>query len=125
MNESKARSAEGVFLHTASRSKNSVSPPAADAAEIGERHVMINAMFVRVMITVTIAIVLVMTALIFYRSQSVVETTAAIIVTGDKFEQGSKIVVREYDSLTSADGREVARAELTGENQNVLPILVE
>ncbi len=86
---------------------------------------MINATFVRVMIAVTIAIVLAMTSLIFYRSQTVVEPTAAIIVTGDKYERGSKIVVREFNSLTSADGREVANTTLTGENENVSPILVE
>lgn len=113
-------------MHTASHPNSPVPVrAAAEGAEAGERHVMINALFVRVMITVTIAIVLAMTALIFYRSQSVVEPTAAIIITGDKFEQGSKIVVREYDSLTSADGREVAKTTLTGENQNVTPILVE
>ncbi len=112
-------------MHAASRIKKPVGASAAVAMEDGDRHVMINATFVRIMITVTIAIVLAMTALIFYRSQSVVEPTAAIIISGDKYEQGSKIVVKEYDSMTSADGREVATATLTGENENVMPVLVE
>lgn len=112
-------------MHAASRFNKPVTSSAELATDDGERHVMINATFVRVMITVTIAIVLAMTALIFYRSQSVVEPTAAIIITGDKYEQGSKIIVNEYDSMTSADGREVAKATLTSENENVIPVLVE
>ncbi len=99
--------------------------PPAVVTESGERNVMVNATFVRLMITVTIAIVVAMTALIFYRSQTVVEPTAAIVIVGDKYEQGTQIDVREYDSVTRTDGREVAKTTLTGENQNVTPILVE
>ena len=90
-----------------------------------ERNVMVNSTFVRVMICVTIAIVLAMTALIFYRSQTVVEPSAAIIVNGDKYEAGSSIVVREHEPAGGADGRDVARTTLTSDNQYVTPILVE
>ena len=86
---------------------------------------MVNATFVYVMICVTIAVILGMTALIFYRSQTVVEPTAAIVISGDKYEVGTTISVLERDSVSGIEGREVAKTTLTDENQNVIPILVE
>jgi len=100
-------------------------PLSSGAMSTGERNVMVNATFVHVMICVTIAVVLAMTALIFYRSQTVTEPTAAIVISGDRYEVGATIAIQERDSVMGVDGHDVVKATFTDDNQFVTPILVE
>jgi hypothetical protein len=70
------------------------------------------------MIGVMIVLALGMVCLVFYRSESFVEPTAAAVVVGDESLDGTQIVVM-------ANGRKVVSAILNTQNHYATPLLLE
>lgn len=76
-----------------------------------------SGLFVRTMIGLTVILALGMVSLIFYRSQSIIEPTAAAMVVGDSSLDGTRIVV-------TSNGAAVATASLNPENNFMTPLLL-
>jgi hypothetical protein len=74
--------------------------------------------FVLSMIGLSATLVLGMVSLVFYRSQSIVEPTAAVIVNGDPSLDGAEIRVTDGDKL-------VAKVALNAANQFQTPVLLQ
>jgi hypothetical protein len=78
----------------------------------------ISGAFVRIMIGVMIVLALGMVCLVFYRSESFVEPTAAAVVVGDQSLDGTEIAVM-------ANGRQVVGATLNAQNRYATPLLLQ
>jgi len=78
----------------------------------------ISPLFVHMMIGLTAVLTLGMVSLIFFRSQSIIEPTCAVVVIGDSSLDGATASVRSYN-------REIAATTLSEENQYTSPILLQ
>jgi hypothetical protein len=78
----------------------------------------ISGAFVRTMICLMVLLTLGMVCLVFYRSQSFVEPTAAAIVVGDRSLDGTEVSVM-------LNGREVVGATLTADNKYATPLMLQ
>jgi hypothetical protein len=78
----------------------------------------ISPVFVFSMICLTAILTLGMVSLVFYRSQSIIEPTAAAVLVGDPSLDGAEINVLDGEKL-------IAKVDLNADNQFTTPILLQ
>ena len=96
--------------------QHQIAPPAQSGTKSGQIPGHTSALFVRVMICLTAILTLGMVSLVFYRSQSIIEPTAAVLVIGDASLDGARVAVL-------SNHNEVVASTLSDQNNYTTPIL--